>query len=120
MLVCIAGKNNIGVEVLEYLYEHCHDRYDLCVVCNKTETGENGWQRSLRLRAGQLGIRECALADLYEVEDLMFLSTEFDRLIKTGLFRTQRLYNIHFSLLPAYKGMYTSAEPILNLSLIHI
>ena len=114
MLVCIAGKNNIGVEVLEYLYEHCHDRYDLCVVCNKTETGENGWQRSLRLRAGQLGIRECALADLYEVEDLMFLSTEFDRLIKTGLFRTQRLYNIHFSLLPAYKGMYTSAEPILN------
>lgn len=114
MLVCIAGKNNIGVEVLEYLYEHCCERYDLCIVCNKTETGENGWQRSLRLRARQLGIRECSLEELYAVEDLIFLSTEFDQIIKTGLFKTKRLYNIHFSLLPAYKGMYTSALPLLN------
>lgn len=114
MLVCIAGKNNIGVEVLEYLYDHCDGSYDLCVTCNKTETGENGWQRSLRLRARELGIKEYDLVDLYEVEDLMFLSTEFDRLIKTELFKTKRLYNIHFSLLPAYKGMYTSAIPILN------
>lgn len=114
MLVCIAGKNNIGVEVLEYLYDHRTGRYDLCIVCNKTETGKNGWQRSLRLRARQLGINEYSLADLYEIEDLMFLSTEFDQLIKTGLFKTRRLYNIHFSLLPAYKGMYTSAIPFLN------
>ncbi len=114
MLVCVAGKNNIGVEVLKYLYDHCNGRYELCVVCNKTETGENSWQRSLRVYAKQLGIRECSLADIYDVEDLMFLSTEFDQLIKTGLFKTKRLYNIHFSLLPAYKGMYTSAIPLLN------
>ncbi|MCI9320771.1 MAG: hypothetical protein HFH05_11910 [Lachnospiraceae bacterium] len=114
MLVCVAGKNNIGTAVLDYLYDNCRGRYSLCVVCNKTETGENGWQRSLRLRAGQLGVEECSLEDLYEAEDLLFLSMEFDRLVKTGNFKSDRLYNIHFSLLPAYKGMYTSAQPILN------
>lgn len=114
MLVCIAGKNDIGVSVLEYLYTHCGGRYELCVICNKTEKGENGWQRSLRLRARQLGIRECTLSDIYEIENLIFLSMEFDQIVKTGYFKTKRLYNIHFSLLPAYKGMYTSAEPILN------
>ena len=114
LLICIAGKNNIGVHILEYLHRNCSGRYDLCVVCNKTETGENGWQRSLRLRAKQLGIQECALSDVSDVEDLLFLSLEFDCLIKTECFRTKRLYNIHFSLLPAYKGMYTSAVPILN------
>ena len=67
LMVCVAGKNNIGVEVLEYLYENCNGRYQLCVVCNKTETGENGCQRSLRLRAQQLGIKEYKLADLYEM-----------------------------------------------------
>lgn len=114
LMVCVAGKNNIGVEVLEYLYENCNGRYQLCVVCNKTETGENGCQRSLRLRAQQLGIKEYKLADLYEMENLIFLSMEFDQIVRTGRFKTDRLYNIHFSLLPAYKGMYTSALPILN------
>lgn len=114
LLICIAGKNNIAVAVLEYLYNNCADRYNLCIVCNKTETGENGWQRSLRLRAAQLGIKEYTLPELYEIEDLIFLSLEFDQIVITERFKTKRLYNIHFSLLPAYKGMYTSAEPILN------
>lgn len=54
------------------------------------------------------------LEDCYDIKDLIFLSLEFDRIIKTEFFKTKKMYNIHFSLLPAYKGMYTSALPIIN------
>lgn len=45
---------------------------------------------------------------------MIFLSLEFDRIIIPEKFKTDKLYNIHFSLLPEYKGVYTSAWPILN------
>lgn len=112
MLICIAGKNNIAVDVLEYLYNN--EICELGITCNKTETGIDSWQRSLRLAATRLGVKEYLLNELYDIEELIFLSLEYDRIIRPELFRTTRLYNIHFSLLPKYKGMYTSAAPILN------
>ena len=39
---------------------------------------------------------------------------EFDQIIKPTEFRSNRLFNIHFSYLPEFKGMYTSAIPILQ------
>lgn len=114
MFVCVAGKNNIAVDVLEYLKENCRGRYGLGVICNKTETGKNGFQKSLRFWANKFGITEYTLEDVYEKKELVFISLEFDRLVKPELFTEARLYNIHFSLLPRYKGMYTSAIPILN------
>ncbi|MBQ8080233.1 MAG: hypothetical protein IJ236_09800 [Oscillospiraceae bacterium] len=51
---------------------------------------------------------------MYDTEDLIFLSAEFDRLIRPDKFRSQELYNIHFSLLPRYKGCYTSVHPLLH------
>lgn len=113
MLVCVAGKNDVAVYVLEYLYDK-RKSYKLGVLCNRTETGKDSWQRSLRLLAERLKIREYLLEELYDINELIFLSLEFDRIIKPELFNTDKLYNIHFSLLPQYKGMYTSAIPILN------
>lgn len=111
--ICIAGKNNIAVDVLKYIIEH-YGKEDICVVCNKTDTGENGFQRSFRQFAKLIGVPERKLEDVYETKNLVFLSLEFDRIVKPWLFSDARLYNIHFSLLPKYKGMYTSAHPILN------
>ncbi len=115
MLVCIAGKNDIAVEglmmALKLQKEH---GFDLCVVCNKTETGKNNWQRSLRWYAEKYRVRECELQEIYGIEDLVFLSLEYDSIIKINKFRSKRLYNIHYSFLPNYKGMYTSAIPLLN------
>jgi methionyl-tRNA formyltransferase len=48
------------------------------------------------------------------IGELMFISLEFDRIVPVKKFTANRLYNIHFSLLPKYKGMYTSAWPLLN------
>lgn len=115
MKYCIAGKNNISVEILEYLfYEKKIPKKNLFVCCNKSDNGVNLWQRSLRFAAKTMGIKEVSLTDIYEIEDLVFLSLEFDKIINPELFKSKKLYNIHFSFLPKYKGMYTSVLPILN------
>lgn len=113
-VVCVAGKNDIAVNVLEYLNSIKEGRFELVVSCNRNEDGQNGWQKSLRFFAQQWGIKEVTLQELYEIPNLVFLSLEYDRIIRPHLFQTKQLYNIHFSALPKYKGMYTSALPLLN------
>lgn len=113
MIIAVAGKNNIAVSALEYLVNN-YKEHEFVIVCNKTENGINGWQKSLRFFANKHNIKEVVLSDLYKHQNLIFLSLEFDQIVKTKLFKSKALYNIHFSLLPAYKGMYTSITPILN------
>ncbi|MCI9077139.1 MAG: hypothetical protein HFH10_15435 [Dorea sp.] len=113
-LICVAGKNNIAVAVLEYLVKNRRDRYELGIICNQNESGKNTWQKSLRFYARQNGISEYRLEEIYTIRNLIFISLEFDSIVRPERFADARLYNIHFSLLPQYKGMYTSAVPILN------
>ncbi|MCX7735634.1 MAG: formyltransferase family protein [Candidatus Kapabacteria bacterium] len=110
--ICIAGKNNIAVDVLNYIKNNFN--HNLCVVLNKTDKGINGFQRSLKYYALEWNIDIFNLDEIYNIDDLIFLSLEFDRIIKPEKFKTKNLFNIHFSLLPEYKGMYTSALPILH------
>lgn len=116
MKVCIAGKNRIAVEVTDYLLHQSGiiKSDELMVVCNRTESGADGWQPSLRAYAQKNGILEVQLEELYQEKDLIFLSLEYDRIIRPNRFLTKHLYNIHFSLLPKYKGMYTAVMPILH------
>ena len=111
--ICIAGKNDIAVNVLL----HCIHNYPdirLKVVCNRNEPGINGWQKSLKWFAKKENIEICDLEDVYDIENLIFLSLEFDRILRPENFRTKQIFNIHFSLLPKYKGCHTSVLPILN------
>tara|TARA_B100000963_G_scaffold361702_1_gene398804 strand:+ start:3510 stop:4676 length:1167 start_codon:yes stop_codon:yes gene_type:complete len=110
-MLVIAGKNNIAVKAFNYIFDHYGK--DFLVVVNKTETGEHGWQRSLRKTAIEKGVREVTLDEAYDLATIFF-SLEFDMLVKPEKFRNAQAYNIHFSLLPKYKGMYTSLWPILN------
>lgn len=115
MKFCIAGKNNIAVNALDYLINELHfSKENIFVIINKTDSGVNLWQKSLKKYALDNNIKIKTLEDCYDIKDLIFLSLEFDRIIKTEFFKTKKMYNIHFSLLPAYKGMYTSALPIIN------
>lgn len=113
MKICIAGKNNIAVDVCRYL-ENIYGKDLLCVVPNHSDTGKDTFQRSLLAYARQRELSIVKLDELYNLNDLLFLSLEFDRLIRPENFASDRLFNIHFSLLPEYKGMYTSALPILH------
>lgn len=114
MVLCVAGKNNIAVDVAEYLYRLRLEESQLCVVCNQGDSGTDTWQKSLRGWAREHSVRDVELESLYELDDLIFLSLQFDRIIKPDKFRSKRLYNIHFSLLPKYKGCHTAVLPILQ------
>lgn len=46
---CIAGKNNIAVNALDYLINELHfSKENIFVVINKTDSGVNLWQKSLK------------------------------------------------------------------------
>ncbi|AWK44323.1 formyl transferase [Photorhabdus laumondii subsp. laumondii] len=111
-MIVIAGKNNIAVHVLNLL-KIKYNIKNLAVVINKTDSGNNTWQYSLKKRANEINVPIISLEEA-ERNASIFLSLEFDQLIKIGRFRTKKIFNIHFSLLPKYKGMYTSIWPILN------
>lgn len=114
MIIAIAGKNELACRVLDYIIESKkYSNYKLCVVLNKTDNGINSWQRSLKSAALLNGIDIVDEEYLYRKSDLLFLSLEYDRIIKVERFRSKKLYNVHFSYLPDYKGMYTSVLPIL-------
>ncbi|NVZ50063.1 ankyrin repeat domain-containing protein [Pseudomonas sp. B6002] len=111
--ICIAGKNNIAVEGLRYFVEN-HPDLNVVFIPNETDNGVDGWQLSFRKYALSENVQQVNLCDLYDVEDLLFISLEFAEIIKPEKFRSSELYNMHFSLLPKYKGMYTSALPLLH------
>ncbi|EAK1781968.1 hypothetical protein CVR99_08615, partial [Campylobacter upsaliensis] len=112
MKVCIAGKNDIAVNALEFLLTF-YEPKDLIVVPNQNDEGKDTWQRSLKKVAQKYGVKIVSLEECYSVKDLLFISLEFDLIIKPEKFVSKRLFNIHFSNLPKYKGVYTSIMPIL-------
>lgn len=91
LIICVAGKNTISVNVLEYLNVNNHGRYSLCVCCNRNESGKNKRQKSLRFYAKKNDIQEVELEELYKKENLIFLSTEYDRIIQPYKFKANRL-----------------------------
>jgi methionyl-tRNA formyltransferase len=111
--LCIAGKNDIAVDCLYYSLSFI-DRKSICVVLNKDDPMKNTWQKSLGFYAKKENIEILTLEKVQKIKDITFLSLEFDQIINTESFQTRKIYNIHFSLLPEYKGMYTSILPIIH------
>ena len=115
MNICIAGKNSIAVDAVKYILEDNHISKDnLFVLPGPEDSGKDSWQPSLLKFATDNDLNVVKIESLYNIKDLKFFSLEYSQLIKPQLFESNHLVNIHFSLLPAYKGMYTSAHPLLN------
>jgi methionyl-tRNA formyltransferase len=112
VMIVIAGKNDIAVWGLRQLIALV-GKDNLAVVPNQTDDGINRWQKSLRYFSNAWDVKEITIGEAQDCADI-FLSLEFDRLIRPSKFSTEQLFNIHFSLLPKYKGMFTSTWPILN------
>ena len=110
--ICIAGKNKIAVSAASFLVDQFPSAL-VSVLPNRTDSGRDTWQPSLRKWAIDQDVAITSLKSCYDKPDLLFLSLEFDRIIKPQKFATERLFNIHFSKLPKFKGMYTSVHPIL-------
>lgn len=111
--ICIAGKNSIAIAGLRYVLEKYSD-LEILYLPNSADDGVNGWQPSFKKFGASTRAKQVRLLDLYSEPKLTFLSLEFAEIIRPNLFNSAELFNIHFSLLPKYKGMYTSAIPLLN------
>jgi methionyl-tRNA formyltransferase len=112
MYLCIAGKNSIAVDTLDYALT-IWDRNKILGLPNKTDAGEDSWQPSFLKKCREEKLNIVQLQELYN-QEMIFISLEYDRIIAPRKFLSKYLYNIHFSKLPKYRGMYTSAWPILN------
>jgi len=113
--VYIAGKNDIACNALSYLVSCLkYPINHLKVVPVKGDTGKHTWQRSLILTAQELEVQCISLEDCYQDESALFLSLEFDRIVRVEKFMSKTLYNIHFSKLPAYRGVGMAIWPLLN------
>lgn len=114
-IICIAGKNDIAANGLEYVHGRFAHDHEVAALPNAGDPGRETWQKSLLLTARNLGVAVVEdIETLYGRQELIFVSLECDQLIKVDLFRSRELFNIHFSMLPAYRGMYTSVLPILH------
>lgn len=109
----IAGKNDIAVLITEFVLKN-HLDFNVLAVFNQNDSGIDCWQRSFKKYCKDQGVKSIELEECYKLENSIFLSLEFDKIVKPKLFKTDSLFNIHFSLLPKYKGMYTSALPLLH------
>lgn len=112
-LICVAGQNSIAVNGLQLVAERYPD-YRICYIPSSADKGLNHWQPSLINKANELGIKRVTLEEMYDEEALIFISLQYSEIIKTGKFRSKALYNLHFSKLPMYKGVYPAIHAIMN------
>lgn len=113
LTLCIGGRNQIAVDAVDYILSN-YKIDNFLFVPIEIDDGEHSWQPSFKKHCVDHGLTQVSLEDLYEIDNLYFFSLEFDKIIKPDKFKSKKLFNIHFSLLPAYKGMYTSCLPILH------
>ncbi|WP_319782078.1 formyltransferase family protein [Oceanisphaera sp. IT1-181] len=111
-MIVIAGKNDIAVHGLKLALKYFKEK-DISVIVNKNDSGHDEWQRSLLKAAKENNVSVRTLEEIYDSNIDMFISLEFDRIVDSARISTTRIYNIHFSILPKYKGMFTSVWPIL-------
>ena len=114
-MYCIAGKNQCSIDALKYLLERPDVKNDsICVCPNNDDNGIDTWQPSLLKFASDNNIQSKKLKQLYSISDLKFFSLEYDRIIDINNFKSDKLFNFHFSLLPKYRGCHTNYLQIKN------
>ena len=108
MYICIAGKNICAIDALKYLLYRNINRGRILVLPNDNDIGKSSWQPSLKKFAITNNIKIARLEKLYEIKELFFFSLEYDKIINIDKFKSNNLFNFHFSLLPKYRGCHTN------------
>ena len=106
-IVCIAGKNQCSIDFLKFTAKKIKKR-NILVLPNKSDKGKFTWQPSLRSYAKRNNFKITNLKSLYKIENLIFISIEFEEIINLKNFKSKELFNFHFSLLPKYRGCHTN------------
>ena len=108
MFICIAGKNSCSLNLLKYLISKKINKKNILVLPNQSDDGKDRWQPSLKKFSKKNNFKIVNLNDLYKIKDLFFFSIEYEKIIDVNKFKSKNLFNIHFSLLPKYRGCHTN------------
>lgn len=112
-IVCIAGKNQCSVDFLRFISSKI-PKNNILVLPNKNDLGKDDWQPSLKKYALKNKFKITNISNLYKIKNLVFISIEYENLIKIEKFLSKELFNFHFSLLPKYRGCHTNFFQIFN------
>ena len=108
MYICIAGKNECAVNALKHLLLRKFKKSNILVLPNNNDKGVDSWQPSLIKFAKKNNIKIIKIKNLYSLKRLFFFSLEYDKIINIKKFKSHNLFNLHFSLLPKYRGCHTN------------
>ncbi|MDE8564474.1 formyltransferase family protein [Anoxybacillus rupiensis] len=110
MIYILGGKFNAAIEAAKVLKQM---KIPLYVYVSKGEEKIKGLH-SLREYALQEGIEVIQNVNIFKGKKIFFLSVECDTILKMDEFKEgSRFFNLHFSLLPKYRGTMTSFWPII-------
>ena len=114
MYICIAGKNECSINAIKTLTKYKISKKNICVLPNTSDNGRNNWQPSLRKFARINKFKIVNINELYKIPNLVFFSLEYEKIINVDKFKSKKLFNFHFSLLPKYRGCHTNFLQIFN------
>ena len=114
MFICIAGKNECAINAIKILKKFKIKNKNIVVLPNVSDIGKDNWQPSLKKFASKNKLKIVKLKNLYKMEQLIFFSIEYEKIININKFKSKRLFNLHFSLLPKYRGCHTNFYQIYN------
>ncbi len=111
--ICIAGKNKCAIYCLSYAIKKFKN-YKILALPNKTDNGKDTWQKSFKKFSLKKKIPITTLKNLYRKKNLYFFSLEYEEILNVKKFKSNMLFNFHFSLLPKYRGCHTNYFQIYN------
>ena len=102
MYICIAGKNRCAVDAIKILLSNKFKKSKILVLPNYNDKGIDDWQPSLKKFARRNKFKVVAINKLYGINELLLFSLEYEKIIDVDKFKSKKLFNLHFSLLPKY------------------
>lgn len=117
MRVVIAGRGWAAIRTAKLisLISECDQPATIECIPIRDDDRTQQWLPSLRAVATQHGWRiYSSVTHAQLTSDDVLISVQFDRIIRKFELNGARAYNVHFSLLPQYRGMYTSYWPVRN------
>ena len=112
--ICIAGTNTCAINALNYLLKKKYKNFEIVALPDKSDNGRDKWQPSFKKFAKNKRVKIVSLEILYNIKNLYLFSLEYRNVLKVNCFKSKKLFNIHFSLLPKYRGCHTNYLQILN------
>lgn len=113
MKVVLAGKGKALVQIILSSIKRVN-AMDLFILPIDSDNGSHDWQVSVRKVCEIYSLNIINYNDAKALENSVFISVQFDKILRPHEFKTNKIYNIHFSYLPYYKGVYPIVWPLLN------